>query len=301
MSLAPTERYARFAWATVGFNLLVIVWGAFVRATGSGAGCGKHWPLCDGEVTPPLESTAQLIEFVHRLTSGMALLLTIGLVVWACRLFAKGHRARRAAWATLGFMISEALLGAGLVLFGLVENDDSVARALVICAHLVNTLALLGFMALTAWWSTRPGRLNLNGPEARAFLIAIIGVFLIGISGAIAALGDTLFPAKSLAEGFAADIAPGAHFLLRLRALHPLLAVVVGAGLIGIGLQYKTTPLGRALLVVVGIQIAVGFINLGLLAPVWLQLIHLLIADILWLTLILLAVSRLESEAIPRN
>lgn len=301
MSLPQTQRYARFAWATVGFNLLVIVWGAFVRATGSGAGCGKHWPLCDGEVTPPLESTAQLIEFTHRLTSGMALLLTIALVVWARRLFPVGNRARKAAWATLGFMISEALLGAGLVIFGLVENDDSVARALVICAHLVNTLALLGFMGLTAWWSTRPGRLSLEGPQARAFLIAIIGVFLIGISGAIAALGDTLFPANSLAEGFAADIAPGAHFLLRLRALHPLLALVVGTGLIGLGLQYKTTRLGRALIAVVGLQIVVGFINLGLLAPVWLQLIHLLIADILWLTLILLAVSRLESEAVPTN
>ena len=77
MSLSPAHRYARFAWATVGFNLLVIVWGAFVRATGSGAGCGKHWPLCDGEVTPPLESTAQLIEFTHRLTSGVALLAVL--------------------------------------------------------------------------------------------------------------------------------------------------------------------------------------------------------------------------------
>ena len=226
----------------------------------------------------------------------MALLLTIALVVWARRLFSVGHRARRAAWATLAFMISEALLGAGLVIFGLVENDDSVARALVICAHLVNTLALLGFMALTAWWSTRPGRLSLDGPQAHAFLVAIVGVFLIGISGAIAALGDTLFPATSLAEGFAADMAPGAHFLLRLRALHPLLAIVVGSGLIGLGLQYKTHPLGRALVGVVGLQILVGFINLGLLAPVWLQLIHLLIADILWLTLILLAVSSLDSS-----
>ena len=160
MSEQAASRYARFAWLTLGYNLLVVLWGAFVRATGSGAGCGQHWPLCDGEVLPRAASTEKMIEFTHRMTSGIALLLTILLVIWACRVFQRGSRVRKAAWLSLGFMISEALLGAGLVIFGLVEDNDSVARAVVICAHLVNTLALLGFMGLTAWWATRPGRLN---------------------------------------------------------------------------------------------------------------------------------------------
>ena len=301
MSDPRARRYATFAWATLGYTLLVIVWGALVRATGSGAGCGKHWPLCDGEVAPPLESTAQIIEFTHRLTSGLLLPLTIGLVIGAHRIFQAGHRVRKAAWTTLAFMISEALLGAGLVIFGLVENDDSVARALVICGHLVNTLALLAFMGLTAWWATREGKLSFAKTNARWFLACIAGVFLIGISGAIAALGDTLFPAGSLAEGFAADLEPGAHFLLRLRAFHPVLALLIGAGLFGLGLQYKTEPLGRALLGLVGLQIVLGFVNLALLAPVWMQLIHLLVADILWLTLILLCAKSLESEPIQVN
>jgi len=237
-----------------------------------------------------------MIEFTHRMTSGIALLLTILLVIWACRVFQRGSRVRKAAWLSLGFMISEALLGAGLVIFGLVEDNDSVARAVVICAHLVNTLALLGFMGLTAWWATRPGRLNLKQPLARWLGLSLAGVFLIGITGAIAALGDTLFPATSLADGLAADLAPGAHFLLKLRGLHPILALLVGTGLLFLGLQYKNEPLGKALLGVLGLQIVIGFINLGLLAPIPLQLIHLLVADILWLVLLLLCAKSLESE-----
>jgi len=296
MSESAQARFARFAWFTLGYNLLVVLWGAFVRASGSGAGCGKHWPLCDGEVLPRAASTEKWIEFTHRMTSGLALLLTIALVVWACKRFERGSRVRKAAWLSLAFMISEALLGAGLVIFGLVEDNASVARAVVISAHLMNTLALLGFMGLTAWWATRPGRLNLKQPTARWFGLSLLGVFLIGITGAIAALGDTLFPATSLAEGFAADLAPGAHFLLKLRGLHPLLALLVGTGLLFLGLQHKTEPLGKALLVVLGLQIVIGFINLGLLAPIPLQLLHLFVADLLWLILLLLCAKALESE-----
>ena len=276
MSEQAASRYARFAWLTLGYNLLVVLW--------------------DGEVLPRAASTEKMIEFTHRMTSGIALLLTILLVIWACRVFQRGSRVRKAAWLSLGFMISEALLGAGLVIFGLVEDNDSVARAVVICAHLVNTLALLGFMGLTAWWATRPGRLNLKQPLARWLGLSLAGVFLIGITGAIAALGDTLFPATSLADGLAADLAPGAHFLLKLRGLHPILALLVGTGLLFLGLQYKNEPLGKALLGVLGLQIVIGFINLGLLAPIPLQLIHLLVADILWLVLLLLCAKSLESE-----
>jgi heme A synthase len=296
MSPSAQMRFARFAWFTLGYNLLVVLWGAFVRASGSGAGCGAHWPLCDGEVLPRAASTEKLIEFTHRMSSGVALLLTIVLVVWACRVFQKGSRVRKAAWTTLGFMIAEALLGASLVIFGLVKDDASLARAIVICAHLMNTLALLGFMCLTAWWATRPGRMDLRQPIARWLGLCILGVFLIGITGAIAALGDTLFPAKSLAEGLAADLAPGAHFLLKLRGIHPILALLVGTGLLFLGLKYKTDRLGRALLLVLAVQIVVGFVNLGLLAPIPLQLVHLLIADILWLILVLLCAKALESE-----
>jgi len=240
-----------------------------------------------------------MIEFTHRATSGIALLMTVALVIAAHRSFAPGHRVRRAAWTTLVFMLAEALLGAGLVIFGLVENNDSVARALVMCMHLINTLALLGFMGLTAWWSAHPGRLDLHKPAARVFGLALLGVFAIGVTGAIAALGDTLFPAKSLMEGIRADLEPGAHFLLRLRGLHPVIALLVSFGLFSLGRKYRAIPnlsaLSTTLIALVGLQVLVSFINLGLLAPVYLQLIHLLIADLVWLVLVILAAAALES------
>ena len=180
----------------------------------------------------------------------------------------------------MAFMLAEALLGAGLVIFGLVENDDSVARAVVMCMHLINTLALLGFMGLTAWWSNHPGELNYDHPMTRWLGVALSGVFLIGVTGAIAALGDTLFPADSLVEGIKADLEPGAHFLLRLRGLHPIIALLVAFGLYSLANPLrKDAKLGRLATLLVGfvvVQVLVGFINLGLLAPIYMQLIHLL-------------------------
>ena len=56
----------RFAWFTVFYNVLVILWGALVRASGSGAGCGNHWPLCNGQVIPVSPGWHTVIEFTHR-------------------------------------------------------------------------------------------------------------------------------------------------------------------------------------------------------------------------------------------
>jgi len=296
------SRFSTYAWVTLGYNFLVILWGAFVRATGSGAGCGEHWPTCNGEVIPRAEELETVIEFTHRLTSGLALIMTVVLVIGACKNFEPKHRVRKAAWTTLAFMLAEALLGAGLVIFGLVANDDSVARALVMCMHLINTLLLLAFMALTAWWADRPGTIDLNKPISKMLSAGLAGLFIVGVTGAIAALGDTLFPAQSLAEGFAADLEPGAHFLLRLRGLHPVFALLVGFGVIGLANRLRlklpsTTPIAKLLMVLVGSQMVIGFINLGLLAPVYLQLIHLLFADAVWVSFVLLGAVALETEA----
>ena len=293
------SRFSKYAWSTLAYNFAVVLWGAYVRASGSGAGCGKHWPTCNGEILPRPEAIETLIEFAHRLTSGLALVLTIGLVVAACRTFASGHRARRAAWTTLGFMVAEALLGAGLVLFGLVEDNDSMARALVMCLHLINTLFLLGFMTLTAWWAERPGRLDLHHTMARWLGIATGGLILVGMTGAIAALGDTLFPATSLVEGFQADLETGAHTLLRLRGLHPVFAMIVAFGLINLAVSQRSAPqmknLANLLIAAVLTQLTVGLVNLGLLAPVPLQLLHLFMADGLWVLFVVFAANILET------
>ncbi|HEV2146920.1 MAG TPA: COX15/CtaA family protein [Longimicrobiaceae bacterium] len=304
MKLTP---FAKFAWGVLAYNLAVVAWGAYVRATGSGAGCGDHWPRCDGEVIPRLASAEQVIEFTHRVTSGIAALLVLGMLVWALRAFPRGHVVRRAAAASMVLMVIEALLGAGLVLFQLVADNASGYRAFSMVAHLVNTFFLLGAIALTGWWASggRPVRLRGQGAAAALLAVGVAGMVVLGASGAIAALGDTLFPATSLREGIRQDFSPTAHFLLRLRIFHPAIALAVGAYLVlAARLVARLRPgrttrrLALALAVLYAVQIGAGFLNLALLAPVWMQLVHLLLADLVWISLVLFGASAL---AVPEE
>jgi len=298
--------FTKFAWAVLGYNLLVVLWGALVRATGSGAGCGNHWPLCNGVVLPRDPATATLIEFGHRLTSGLALLLVVALVVGARRAFAEGHPARRAAWASLGLMIVEALVGAGLVLFGWVAQDASFARGWVMGVHLANTFLLLGALALAADWSAHPGGFSLSGrgPLTLAAWLAAAALLVTGVTGAVAALGDTLFPSTSFAEGLRRELSSESDILLRLRILHPFAAIAAAAALLGIArMALRLRPDDRvrraslALVGLVAVQMLVGLLNVALLAPVVLQLVHLLLADLVWIALVLLAAAALAPAA----
>ena len=197
----PLPGYARFAWVTLGLTLFVILWGAFVRASGSGAGCGSHWPLCNGEMVPHSPAWATVVEFGHRVSSGVSLLLVIGLWWGARRRFAAGNPVRRAAGWSLFFMVTEALIGAGLVLFEYVADDARVARGFWVSGHLVNTFLLVGSMAACAAWASgwKPGGLRGQGGVAGLLLTALAGVLLLAMGGAVTALGDTLFPAATLA------------------------------------------------------------------------------------------------------
>jgi cytochrome c oxidase assembly protein subunit 15 len=302
--------FTRFAWAVLGYNLLVVAWGAFVRATGSGAGCGKHWPTCNGELVPRSPGAATAIEFGHRLTSGLALLAVVALAVWAFRAFPRGHATRGAAVAALALMIAEALLGAGLVLFGWVAKDQSAARGWVMALHLVNTFLLLGAIALVADWSRNRGGLVASGRGHVAFgLGAAAGVVLLaGVTGAIAALGDTLFPATSFAEGLRHELSEEASLLLRLRLLHPFAAIAAGAAVLAAArtaLRARPGPRVRraalAAAVFVAAEIVLGIVNVLLLAPVWLQLVHLVVADLVWLALVLLASASLAPGEAPER
>jgi heme A synthase len=305
------NRFSTYAWAVTAFSIAVIIWGAFVRASESGDGCGSHWPLCNGTVVPQAPDARTLVEMTHRLTSGLALILVVGLFIQAFRAFPKGHRVRKAALLSLIFIILEALIGAGLVLFGLVARDDSIARAVVLAVHLTNTFMLLASLSLTAWWSSGGPAPRIGG-QARVtqWLLAatLAGTLLIGISGAVAALGDTLFPSDTLAEGVEQDLSTTAHVLIRLRLLHPVIALAVGALVF---FTASTAPrahrdlwVKRLSTVTLGLllaQLLAGMTNVALLAPVWLQLVHLLLADLMWIALILLTASTLaarESEAL---
>jgi len=299
------NKFAKYAWFVLVFNIGVILWGAYVRATGSGAGCGSHWPTCNGEVIPRTTEIETLIEFVHRLTSGMAFLLVLGMLIWAFRGYPKGHRVRKASGASMIFIISEALVGAGLVLFEWVAGNISVARVIVMGIHLLNTQLLLASIVLAAWWGSGGQSLRLQEqPEALRwrFALGIIGVLVLSMAGAVTALGDTLFPAETLVEGLRQDFSPAAHLIVRLRVWHPVIATLVGLYLILFSVSLaieRRDPWNKRFAVALGalfaIQLAAGMVNLILLAPVWMQIVHLLLADLVWLTLILLTAQTLSA------
>ncbi len=293
--------FARFAWCVLAYNIAVVLWGAYVRATGSGAGCGNHWPLCNGEVVPQLASVQRFIEFTHRASSGIDTFLILGLAMWAFRVFPTRHPARLGAALSTAFLVTEAILGALLVKFGLVENNASPARAFADAAHLINTLTLLGCLTLTAWWGS--GRAAIRIRSRRAWLAAasLAALLLLGISGVIAALGDTLFPAASLRAGLAQDLDAAANILVRLRLWHPVMAagVAVWLAFYAFSAGERSVRARRLAWTAGGLlaaQLAAGVLNLFLLAPVWMQMLHLLLADCLWIAVVLLCATDLAVE-----
>ncbi|HEX9930318.1 MAG TPA: COX15/CtaA family protein [Pyrinomonadaceae bacterium] len=301
-------RFARFAWFVVAYNILVVVWGAFVRASKSGDGCGASYPLCNGMIIPHAAEIKTIVEFSHRLSSGLALLCVVALVFWAFRAFPRRHLARKGAVLSLVFILTEAAIGAGLVLLELVAHNDSIARAVWMAAHLVNTFILLAVLVLTAYWAGNDGRrVHFRGNEPRAvgFAALLAGMIMVGVSGAIAALGDTLFPAESLSHGISQDFSETAHILIRLRIWHPVLSILIGCFAVLLAAWHirkrpddlKTKQISSAVITLVLIQLAAGALNVLLLTPIWMQLVHLFLADLLWLSLILLAASSLSQTA----
>lgn len=288
--------FARYAWFVLVFNLLVVLWGAYVRATGSGAGCGSHWPLCNGQVVPRAPAAATAIEFTHRVTSGLDLVLVAGMLVWAFRSYPPLHMVRRGAVLTCVFLVLEALLGAGLVLLDHVARNQSVTRAYSLSLHLINTLTLIAFLTLTAYWASGGAPVRTRGRRFSLSAFSLLLMIMMGVSGAIAALGDTLFPARSLAEGWSADITGSAHIFVRLRLAHPFIAVAGGVWLlyytVSVGTRHGdslTGKIGWTAATLVMAQLLAGTMNVLLLAPVWMQIVHLLLADLLWISLVLLS------------
>lgn len=300
---APLRQpWVRFAWGTLLFNLVVILWGAYVRASGSGAGCGGHWPLCNGEVVPRSGTIETLIELVHRVTSGAALICVGVLVVGVFRSCRKGHAARRAVTASAAFVLVEAGVGAALVLLGLVGQNASGARAAVMAIHLTNTFLLLAALTLTAHFLSGGTPMTLT-PRRRFSLAVVVAALLVvvGATGAIAALGDTLYPASSLAAGIVQDASGSSGALLRLRLLHPAVALLVAVALVAgaSSLQRRAADASRLLAPFVGllvIQLVVGLANVYFLAPIPIQILHLFLADAIWIVFVLIATEALATR-----
>lgn len=287
----PRPWFARYAWAVLLYNVAVVIWGAFVRASGSGAGCGNRWPNCPGVLASASPALKTIIEFIHRSTSGVDLVMVAILVLWAFRAFPAKHPARRSAILSAVFLMAEALLGAALVLLEHVATDQSIARVWWLSLHQVNTLTLLACLTLTAWWAEGE---PMSWPRGKAAWTSLLAVVLTGITGVIAALGDTLFPASSLSKSIADDFSPASSLYLRLRVLHPFVAVAAAVYLLYFASIVPSRPrLRLALVLLVLAQVAAGALNLLLLAPVWMQLLHLAIADGVWIVLVLLCTANL--------
>ncbi len=300
--IALPRPVVRLAWGAVAYTLLVILWGAFVRATGAGAGCGAHWPLCNGEILPTDPTRNTLVEFGHRVTSGLALPLVLWVAWRVFRTSSPGMAVRRVAVVGVVFMVLEAALGAGLVLFEYVAYNPSIARALWMAAHLANTFFLLAAMTLTAWWASGAPIPRLRA-DGRTFAVgaALLSVLALGAGGAVTALGDTLV----LGGGLDPATDPVVATLVSARIYHPAMAFVA---LFVLSLAvWSARPAGpevvrRGMLVVavMVVQMALGALNVALLAPVWMQLVHLFVSDLIWIGLIVFASESLASrDALP--
>jgi len=293
-----------YAWIVVAYNVLVILWGAVVRATGSGAGCGDNWPLCNGDFFPHHPRLATVIEFAHRSMSGVSAFLVIGLVVWTFYAATRRHRARWAAVASVVLLFTEALLGAVLVLGGYVQNNISTARVVMQSIHFTNTLLFLGALSLTAWWlgdipDTADQKQSMQ-PRDRSLIwpawVAVIATIVVGATGSVAALADTLFPSPGLLAGFASDFAANSPLLVRMRWVHPAAAVVGFCCVIWLVMKVRSR-LSWLVAGLLGLQIVLGIADVLLLAPTWIQIVHLLGADLYWIALVCLAAEALWGSA----
>jgi len=286
---------ARLAWATLCFNVAVVLWGAFVRATGSGAGCGNKWPNCGGSVLGTSAKAQTIVEFTHRMTSGIALLMIVIVLLWCWRTTSKGNWARYSAVLATASLASEALLGAALVLLGHVAHDQSTGRVLFLCLHFGNTLLLLAALALTAAWlqsGTESLALIRKRAAVSAVVAGLLAVLPIGMTGTVAALGDTLFPATSLRASVLQDFTSDSPGLLHFRLLHPVVAVIAVMYVIWVVLKNAPQRIcqsraSMAIVILLFTEIGIGMLNVLLLAPVWLQILHLLVADMIWISLVL--------------
>lgn len=304
--------FAKYAWAVLAYNLVVILWGVFLRASKSGDGCGQHWLTCHGEVVPSAPELKTVIEFSHRLTSGLAFFAVLILVVWAFRRFPKDSTVRLTAIISFVFIITEALVGAGLVLTGNTATALTAARPFWAAGHLINTFILLAFLSLTAWLASGGKTFDFKVQPKVLWLLflAVAGILLVGLSGSIAALSSMLFPSESLIEGIAKDFSETSNILVRLRVSHPLLSVAVSVYLIFLAGWLKTkfadspdvARWSNILSLLILVQLLFGALTLLTLAPIVMQVGHLLLTDLIWIAFVLMSANVLaENNAETRT
>jgi protoheme IX farnesyltransferase len=295
--LPSNQGFATFAWITLIYNFLVVGYGVFLRAAGLGDGCGSNWPLCTGEKNPVKGQFATFVELSHRLSTTLVGLLAIIMVVWAIRHFEKGHPVKKFAGLFLGLTIFEGLIGAYLVKRGLVTDKDTVERAFVMGIHVLSTFVMLGSIACAALSASgiRPIRLKGQGVAGWLLGFGFVGMALLGVSGAISAFGNQVRPD---AGGLQERLAPAAFWASKLAVAHPIGSATVGLYLVlMLGLIQHLRPdqfvknAARLVGISLAVQFVVGLANILLNAPIPLQMIHLVLADMNWVSLTVLALA----------
>ncbi len=301
----PSRALRNFSWGVLAYFIAVILWGTVTRATGAGAGCGDHWPLCNGTVIQHSPTVDAMIEFAHRVTSGISFFAVVGLAIWTFAATARGHLARRFVLASIFFTLLEAAIGALLVKLGLTAESQSPLRAPYLAVHLTNTLLLLAALTLTAHMLGRSignMRGGIRWVKPFGVLTCLVVILVVGVTGSLAALGDTLFPAQSLGSAMAQDFSAKSAWLIRWRWTHPAIAIVASIFFLWLvaramksSVYWNNRGLALLVLALLAAQYALGAADVLALAPVWLQVTHLLGADLLWTALIVLA-ARLTME-----
>ena len=297
--MVKNSALSRALEALIAYSLLVFLWGAWVRISGSGDGCGEHWPFCYGVLIPESAELKLLIENFHRISTKLYGIFVIGLIGAIFWKLPKGHAARSLVLWVFFFTLMEGLIGAVIVLRGLVTDDDSLFRAIMISVHLANTFLLMASIGF-CWYSVKFEKPNFSwrkglNPALRSLTMLIV---IIGALGALAALSTTLFPSTSLLEGLAKDFSADSHFLLRLRGLHPFLGVALFIWILSLDLK-PTSSFGRkasfAFKSLFALYVGIGMFTLGLLSPTVLKLAHLLFGHLLWLALVFLIADKGQS------
>ncbi|MGA3131661.1 MAG: COX15/CtaA family protein [Terracidiphilus sp.] len=311
----PSPALQRFAWSVLAFFIATILWGAVVRATGSGAGCGDNWPLCNGTVMQQSPTLHTMIEFSHRVSAGaIDSILVLALAVWTWRRTGAGHLARWAIVTAIFLTVTEGALGAVLVKMGLTAQSRSPLRAPVEALHFSNTLLLLAALTLTAHFLGRHagflrGKVRIAAPFVG--IASVVLVLVVGVTGSLAALGDTLFPPSSLGAALAQDFSSASEWLVRWRWTHPTVAFLASVFLIWLlvraarqcshrGSHWDNRALSALVLILLALQYVLGILDVAFLAPLWLQIAHLLGADILWSAIVVLA-ARLTIEPVEAS
>ena len=284
--------FSKLATINLVYLLFVICFGAYVRMTGSGAGCGNHWPLCNGEFVPRAPLWQTVIEFSHRLTSGGLVIFCLALCYFCIKIFPKKHLSRFFSFFYFFLLIVESLLGAFLVKFEHVAQNKSIYRGFSVSFHLINTF-LLVFAAGGILYFVFSEKVQWKSDKRKEKGLLFLGAFLmifVGLSGAITALGDTLFPATGVWDALLRSQSTAEHVFVRLRVYHPFLAIFTSLFLMSLCFYLKdprdrlSEKSAKMTTHFLGTQLFLGYMNVFFHAPYFLQLVHLLVAVLSWLS-----------------